>query len=680
MRLLWARAPALWKNVFMRFRVLCVFAVLVCCVPAYQPVHAAVTRWLSVGPYGGNARSFAYDPTDVSHIYLGTTNGWVYQSMDGGARWSRLSRIGSPDEDLVVDHLIVDSADPHTLYAGVWRLRRFGGGVWVSHDSGRTWKELPGMNGQSVRALTQAPSNPNILVAGTISGVYESKDAGAQWKEISPAGSGQIIEVESVAVDPVNPDVIYAGTWHLPWKTSDGGKHWVNIRRGVITDSDIFSILIDPVQPQTLYMSSCSGIYKTDNGGELFRKVQGIPTSARRTRAIKEDPLNRKIVYAGTTEGLYKTVNGGESWQRMTNPYVVINDIYIDPRNPQHVLMATDHGGVLASEDGGKSFVTSNQGFSGREVTSILLDRSHRGRIYAGVVDGWQYGGVYVSNDNGQTWQQQSEGLGRRDVFALAQSSDGTLLAGTDRGIFRWSSGKWVKAGAAITEDKRVEEYEQNGRPVQGVVEHDSRPEPIRGRVGALLMAGKDWLAATPEGVYRSTDGGQIWRGPVLRGGNYFYMGKDGTALLASDFRVMWRSVDGGRKWIPLNRPAGLTQITAVTVSPGGKVWVGGPQGVYWSADNGRNWNAVKRLPTNQIRSLAWDPVMGRVVVTSNITNIVYEVDPKTLTWQWSNSGWKLDNVHSIGGRLVAASATNGVILQPEGSGEGSALAEIGSH
>jgi photosystem II stability/assembly factor-like uncharacterized protein len=670
----------LWKNTFMRFRVLLSFVLLACCVPSYQPLHAAVNRWLSIGPDGGDARSLAYDPTDVTHVYLGTTNGWIYQSMDAGAHWSRLARIGSTGEDLVVDNLLVDEADPHTLYAGVWRLNQYGGGVWVSHDSGLTWKELPGMHGQSVRALTQSASDPKMLVAGAISGVFRSLDGGAHWTEISPRGTGEIIQVQSVAVDPKNPNVIYAGTWHLPWKTPDGGKHWFNIHKGIITDSDVFSILIDPKSPQTLYMSACSGIYKTRNGGLEFRKVQGIPTTARRTRVIKEDPHDREIVYAGTTEGLYKTWNGGDSWKRMTSPYIVINDIYIDPQNPQHVLMATDHGGVLASNDGGKTFSTSNQGFSGREVTSILLDRNHPGRLYAGVVNGWQYGGVYVSNDHGKTWSQMSEGLGRRDVFSLAESKDGTLLAGTDRGIFRWTKDGWLPDGTAITVHTRIVEYQRNGRLMQRKVVERSRPARIESRVGTLLISGNNWFASTPGGVYRSTDHGKTWLGPVLKGANFYYMGKDGSSLLASNFKVVWRSTDGGKMWIPLNRPAELTQITAVTVSPGGKVWVGGPQGVYWSGDNGRSWHSIQRLPTNQIRSLAWDPVKHRVVVTSRITNIVYAINPDTLTWKWWDTGWRLHSVHSIAGRLVAVSPTNGVILQPQEPAKGSAMAEIRSH
>ena len=46
------------------------------------------------------------------------------------------------------------------------------------------------------------------------------------------------------------------------------------------------------------------------------------------------------------------------------------------------------------------------------------------------------YGGVFVSNDGGAAWQQIGDGLDGRDVFALAQTKDGTVLAGTSHGIF----------------------------------------------------------------------------------------------------------------------------------------------------------------------------------------------------------------------------------------------------
>ncbi len=200
---------------------------------------AASSRWISVGPEGGNARAFASSPADPNLVYLGTTNSWIYQSVNNGATWTRLAQLGDVD-DLVVDNLLVDEADPKTLYAGVWQLDRSNGGVYISHDGGLTWESSPEMQGKSVRALTQAPSNSKILVAGAIDGVFRSEDGGVHWKQISPQGSGEIHKVESIAIDPTDPRTIYAGTWHLPWKTTDGGTTWRNIKEGLIDDSDVF--------------------------------------------------------------------------------------------------------------------------------------------------------------------------------------------------------------------------------------------------------------------------------------------------------------------------------------------------------------------------------------------------------------------------------------------------------
>src|SRR5438445_10788293 len=109
--------------------------------------------------------------------------------------------------------------------------------------------------------------------------------------------------------------------------------------------------------------------------GVQFSMIQGIPFSARRTRVLHQDPSNPNIVYAGTTEGLWKTMDQGKTWKRVSNPEVVVNDVLVDPRNSQRVLLATDRSGVLASDDGAQNFTASNHGYTHRYVTSILADQ-----------------------------------------------------------------------------------------------------------------------------------------------------------------------------------------------------------------------------------------------------------------------------------------------------------------
>ena len=163
---------------------------------------------------------------------------------------------------------------------------------------------------------------------------------------------------------------------------------------------------MDSANPSVVFASACSGIYKSTSAGEQFSKIQGIPFSARRTRVLKEDPSNPQIVYAGTTEGLWKTMDQGKTWKRVSNPEVVVNDVMVDPRNSQHVLLATDRSGVLASEDGAASFRASNHGYSHRYVSSIVTDEKESDTIYAGVVNDRELGGVFYSHDGGHTWLQ----------------------------------------------------------------------------------------------------------------------------------------------------------------------------------------------------------------------------------------------------------------------------------
>src|SRR3954452_20487935 len=214
---------------------------LISCLVLFSSLQAQ-SPWTVVGPDGGDARSLEAVTSDPNHLYMGTTNSWIYESTDEGASWHRLAKLDNTN-NLVIDDIIRDAGKTSPIYAAAWKLDRPDGGLWISHDGGKTWTSNPGLQGQSIRAFAQAPSDPKILIAGTLKGVFRSNDAGASWRLISPAGSTEIHEVESVAIDPRDPGVVYIGTWHLPWKTPDGGNYWQNIKQGLIDDSDVFSII-----------------------------------------------------------------------------------------------------------------------------------------------------------------------------------------------------------------------------------------------------------------------------------------------------------------------------------------------------------------------------------------------------------------------------------------------------
>ena len=155
-------------------RSLLLFSLIVCCA---DPVFAA--PWLPFGPFGGDARSFGIDPSDHEHLYLGTLNGWIYESHDRGVSWARLARIALRD-DLALDHILVDPTNSKHLLVGVWVPGSKEGGLYSSTDGGKSWAENPDMKGESIRSMTESPSDSKVIVAGTLKGVFRS------WKYRDP--------------------------------------------------------------------------------------------------------------------------------------------------------------------------------------------------------------------------------------------------------------------------------------------------------------------------------------------------------------------------------------------------------------------------------------------------------------------------------------------------------------
>jgi photosystem II stability/assembly factor-like uncharacterized protein len=577
-----------------------------------------------------------------------------------------------------VDHIVVDAANTAIVYAAAWKLDHPGGGLWVSRDGGRSWSAVEGLRGQSIRAFAQAPSEPGILIAGTLEGVFRSRDAGATWTQISPPGSLEIHEVESLAIDPADPEVVYAGTWHLPWKTTDGGENWHNIKKGVIDDSDVFSIIIDPVQPKIVFASACSGIYKSENAAELFKKIEGIPSTARRTRVLMQDPAHREVVYAGTTEGLYKTVDGGRHFERMTGPDVIVNDVFVDPADSNHVLVATDRGGVLQSRDAAASFTEANEGFSERKVEALLVEPPAVGptapsaRIFAGVVNDKGYGGVFVSMDGGARWEQMAEGLDGRDVFALAESPEGTIIAGTNHGIFALEENKeagdtpgfhWSARSTIQNTLVKTATETHYGKHVNIEKQVKDTRREMDGRVRALDLSGEAWLAATPGGVYTSKDKGESWQGgPVMGAGDYLSVAAHGAQLTAARKDGVVLSTDGGESWRPMGIPAMLTRIHSIVFSSDGTLWLGAREGVYFTHDLGKTWMWVHRFPLSDVDALFSDAHLNRILVSSRTSDQVYSIDPKSLEWKWAQTGYKIALVRAAGDRLLAASLYDGVV------------------
>jgi len=632
--------------------------------------RARSPQWAVLGPDGGDVRSLTYDPQNPNRVLLGTSTGVIFVSEDGGHNWARFAKLGAGD-DYVLDHMAISPRNSKTIFVSAWSVQdQNAGDIFRTRNGGKDWEALPGMRGKSVRAMAVSISDPNVIVAGALDGVYRSTDGGNNWQRIS-SDDGIVKNIESIAIDPKDPNVIYAGTWHLAWKTSDGGANWQRINKGMIDDSDVFSIIVSSADPSEVFASACSGIYKSTSGGEQFQKIQGIPFTARRTRVLKQDPSNPAIVYAGTTEGLWKTTDEGKNWKRMSDPEVVVNDVFIDPRNSQRVLLATDRSGVLASEDGAATFTSSNHGYAHRYVSAILADSKESNALYIGVVNDREFGGVFFTHDGGQTWQQKSSGLEGRDVFTLKQADNGVLIAGTNRGMFEMLPGSttWHPINNVVLEKTVSKTVKLKSGKTKKVSSTTSTRSVLEAKVSDTDLEATRWFAATSAGLFTSKDQGKQWMGGPVAGQQDFVSVQALEGLVVAATRsIVLVSEDAGTTWQPCALTSYPVNIRSVTVAPDGQIFVATREGAFHSGDAGRSWNhVVAGLPDKDITSVAFDGSHKRLIATSGQTGVVFESNDGGSTWQRGpDSGYPLRRISVVHGHYVAATPFDGVIAQPD--------------
>lgn len=639
--------------------------------------------WSVLGPDGGDVRSLAYDPHNPDRIFLGTSTGVIFVSDDAGHNWSRFAKLGAGD-DYVLDHMAFDPQNSNNIFVSAWSVQdQNAGDIFRTRNGGKDWEALPGMHGKSVRAMAVSASDNKVIVAGALDGVYRSNDGGNNWQRIS-SNDGVVKNIESIAVDPKDPNVVYAGTWHLAWKTSDGGANWQHINKGMIDDSDVFSIIVSSANPSEVFASACSGIYKSVSGGDQFEKIKGIPFTARRTRVLKQDPSNPAIVYAGTTEGLWKSVDEGKNWKRVGSPEVVVNDVLVDPRNSQRVLLATDRSGVLASDDSATTFTASNHGYSHRYVSAILADTKEPNTLYIGLVNDREFGGVFFTRDGGQNWLQKSSGLDGRDVFTLKQSHNGTLVAGTNKGLFELVSGSssWHPINNVVLEKSVSRTVTLKSGKKKTVTSIASTHTLLDGRVSDTDLGSSRWFAATSAGLFTSKDQGKVWVGGPVTGEKDFVsvQAQDGLVVAATRSAVLV-SEDEGKIWQPARLASYAINIRSVTVAPDGQIFVATREGAFHSADSGKSWNhVVAGLPDKDITSVAYDGSHKRLLATSGQTGVVFESADGGNSWQRGpDSGFPLRRISVVHGRYVAATPFDGVVAQPENDSQ-SANAGSGSN
>jgi len=161
----------------------------------------------------------------------------------------------------------------------------------------RPWIPIGPRNlGGRVVALTQHPTNPSILFAGSgFGGLWKSNDAGDTWIPLEnfspPDGARLALPIGAIAIAPKDPNIIFVGTgqpglaldggdFNFPgfglYRSSDGGNTFVQIdsaESGVIKATRFDRIVVDPDEPERCWIASSKGLWQREPDGKIVQAV-----------------------------------------------------------------------------------------------------------------------------------------------------------------------------------------------------------------------------------------------------------------------------------------------------------------------------------------------------------------------------------------------------------------------
>lgn len=158
----------------------------------------------------GNITTISESPKARGTIYVGSDDGNVQMTTDGGAHWTDLTPRFAMPQSRYVSKVYASRHDARTAYVafdGHWDddQKPY---LFKTSDGGATWtsiaSDLPSW--KPVKTIEEDPRNPNLLFVGTEFGLYWTTDGARHWS----AASGNVppVMVDRIIVNPKNNDLI----------------------------------------------------------------------------------------------------------------------------------------------------------------------------------------------------------------------------------------------------------------------------------------------------------------------------------------------------------------------------------------------------------------------------------------------------------------------------------------
>lgn len=347
-------------------------------------------KYRFVGPQGNRIIAVVGEPGNPNICYAGAASGGIFKSIDGGIHWKpifdneKVSSIGS---------LAIAPSDYNIIWAGTGEtfIRSNisqGIGIYKSTDAGKTWKHMGLEKTGRIGRIIIDPRDPNIVFAAAMGhcygpqqerGVFRTTNGGETWERVlfidENTGCSDLV------MDPNNPRILFAGMWTMLIRTwgrwsggpgdaiycsRDGGSTWMRLKGHGLPDSTMgkIALAMSPDNSSRIYalIETKEGVlWRSDDGGENWKLVNRDHTLTQRPHyysrcAVAPDDYN-EIYFVATRYSV--SLDGGETFNvlsGMQSPGGDNHDVWIDPLNPDRIMIGNDNPSVSISYNRGKTW------------------------------------------------------------------------------------------------------------------------------------------------------------------------------------------------------------------------------------------------------------------------------------------------------------------------------------
>ncbi|HSP16752.1 MAG TPA: hypothetical protein VLV78_18540 [Thermoanaerobaculia bacterium] len=578
--------------------------------------------WSFLGPdnIGGRTRSLVIDPADPNTMYAGGVSGGVWKTVDGGGRWQA---VGDELANLAVNSLAMDPRDRNVVYAGTGEgyfreevrgtgLPLRGNGIFVTGDGGVRWTQLP------------STSNPDF-----------------QW-------------VNDLAISEHDSRRIYAATRSGVWRSIDGGGSWNNVLPTTVKGGCLDLALRSGGAGDFLF-ASCgtferATIYRAKNAesDQPWTEVLSDPLMGRTTLAIA--PSRPSTIYALAASNVdqallavFRSDNDGDAGTWTAR-------VQSDSQPRLSTLILTNPISASQRDCGGRLDSPVTMGWY---CNTIAVDPKDPERVFAAGVD------LFRSDDGGSTWGLASYWWGDTPSYAHADqhnivfhpnydgAANQTLFLANDGGVYRTDN---ARAAVATGNDAPCDGH-RSGVILTSLVHNLGITQFYN---GAAFPDGRQFLGgAQDNSTLIGSTTSPSWRTEIGGDGGYVAVDPVDPSHVYAEYQFanIFRSDDGGKTFATSARKGLNDNFLFVTpfvidARQPMRLWTGGTR-MWRTDDRGTNWRQASVTLSAQVSAIAIDPRQSDHVLAGMNDGSIYATRAGSsagIATQWSRAaprdGW----------------------------------------